>query len=219
MNFFFLFFFFTDNLDFLNVNISDELLDLLICLSAYVVLLNESVIFIFDFLISIIFVHHLSDPDYLCFCPFPALPVQSLFPFLYFMVCRIWRRFWFNFTIVVCGDDILCYFFYWFSDFFFSAYIDKGLECCQKSGRYWFLCWICGWVVYIYIYIFQLIHSIAWILEVYIITFFRTQFDFVNGFIEGSAFMVGRMLTAVFWGVVADRYGRKLVIMFSIASA
>lgn len=154
MNFFFLFFFFTDNLDFLNVNISDELLDLLICLSAYVVLLNESVIFIFDFLISIIFVHHLSDPDYLCFCPFPALPVQSLFPFLYFMVCRIWRRFWFNFTIVVCGDDILCYFFYWFSDFFFSAYIDKGLECCQKSGRYWFLCWICGWVVYIYIYLY-----------------------------------------------------------------
>ncbi|KAH7677374.1 Major facilitator sugar transporter-like protein [Dioscorea alata] len=40
---------------------------------------------------------------------------------------------------------------------------------------------------------------------------------FYAGFV-GSAFMVGRMLTAVFWGVVADRYGRKLVIMFSIVS-
>lgn len=34
----------------------------------------------------------------------------------------------------------------------------------------------------------------------------------------GSAFMFGRVLTSVFWGVVADRYGRKPVIMFGTFS-
>lgn len=28
--------------------------------------------------------------------------------------------------------------------------------------------------------------------------------------------MVGRALTSVFWGIVADRYGRKPVILFGI---
>ena len=31
---------------------------------------------------------------------------------------------------------------------------------------------------------------------------------------QGSAFMLGRALTSVFWGAVADRYGRKPVIVF-----
>jgi len=31
---------------------------------------------------------------------------------------------------------------------------------------------------------------------------------------EGSAFMLGRASTSVFWGAVADRYGRKPVIVF-----
>lgn len=39
--------------------------------------------------------------------------------------------------------------------------------------------------------------------------------SFYAGF-EGSAFMVGRTLTAVLWGIVADRYGRKPVIIFSV---
>jgi len=34
--------------------------------------------------------------------------------------------------------------------------------------------------------------------------------------VAGSAFMVGRTLTAVLWGIVADRYGRKPVIIFSV---
>ncbi|KAI3834477.1 hypothetical protein MKX03_012871 [Papaver bracteatum] len=34
----------------------------------------------------------------------------------------------------------------------------------------------------------------------------------------GSAFMFGRVLTSVFWGVIADRYGRKPVIMFGTFS-
>ncbi|XP_020583109.1 probable peptide/nitrate transporter At3g43790 isoform X2 [Phalaenopsis equestris] len=40
---------------------------------------------------------------------------------------------------------------------------------------------------------------------------------FYAGFV-GAAFMFGRTLTSVFWGVVADRYGRKPVIMISIVS-
>jgi len=31
---------------------------------------------------------------------------------------------------------------------------------------------------------------------------------------EGSAFMFGRALTSVLWGMIADRYGRKPVILF-----
>lgn len=38
--------------------------------------------------------------------------------------------------------------------------------------------------------------------------------SFYAGF-EGSAFMVGRTLTAVLWGIVADRYGRKPVMILS----
>ncbi|KAL2895677.1 hypothetical protein RDABS01_000675 [Bienertia sinuspersici] len=38
--------------------------------------------------------------------------------------------------------------------------------------------------------------------------------SFYAGF-EGSAFMVGRTMTAMLWGVVADRYGRKPVMILS----
>ncbi|KAI3419059.1 MFS domain-containing protein [Psidium guajava] len=40
---------------------------------------------------------------------------------------------------------------------------------------------------------------------------------FYAGFV-GSSFMVGRALTSVFWGVVADRYGRKPVILIGTFS-
>ncbi|XP_074276148.1 protein ZINC INDUCED FACILITATOR 1-like isoform X2 [Silene latifolia] len=39
--------------------------------------------------------------------------------------------------------------------------------------------------------------------------------SFYAGF-EGSAFMVGRFLTALLWGMVADRYGRKTVMILSM---
>uniref|UniRef100_A0A7N0TM52 Major facilitator superfamily (MFS) profile domain-containing protein n=1 Tax=Kalanchoe fedtschenkoi TaxID=63787 RepID=A0A7N0TM52_KALFE len=34
----------------------------------------------------------------------------------------------------------------------------------------------------------------------------------------GAALMLGRVFTSVFWGVIADRYGRKPVIIFGIVS-
>jgi len=34
--------------------------------------------------------------------------------------------------------------------------------------------------------------------------------------VTGSAFMFGRCLTSVIWGIIADRYGRKPVIMIGI---
>ncbi|KAF3539988.1 hypothetical protein F2Q69_00023862 [Brassica cretica] len=40
---------------------------------------------------------------------------------------------------------------------------------------------------------------------------------FYAGFV-GCSFMVGRTLTSVIWGIVADRYGRKPVILIGIAS-
>lgn len=34
----------------------------------------------------------------------------------------------------------------------------------------------------------------------------------------GAAYMIGRGVASVFWGVVADRVGRKPVIAFSVLS-
>jgi MFS family permease len=39
-----------------------------------------------------------------------------------------------------------------------------------------------------------------------------------NVYITGSAFMVGRFSTAVFWGMAADKYGRKPVIIIGVGS-
>ncbi|XP_076917659.1 protein ZINC INDUCED FACILITATOR-LIKE 1-like [Bidens hawaiensis] len=39
--------------------------------------------------------------------------------------------------------------------------------------------------------------------------------SYYAGFV-GSAYMIGRALTSVFWGVVADRYGRKPVILIGL---
>lgn len=36
--------------------------------------------------------------------------------------------------------------------------------------------------------------------------------------IQGAAFMLGRALTSVPWGMVADRWGRKPVIIIGLAS-
>ncbi|KAG4971010.1 hypothetical protein JHK85_037431 [Glycine max] len=35
---------------------------------------------------------------------------------------------------------------------------------------------------------------------------------------SGSSYMLGRCLTSVLWGIVADRYGRKPVIVIGIIS-
>ncbi|XP_022139009.1 protein ZINC INDUCED FACILITATOR-LIKE 1 [Momordica charantia] len=40
---------------------------------------------------------------------------------------------------------------------------------------------------------------------------------FYAGFV-GASYMIGRALTSVFWGMVADRYGRKPVILFGIVT-
>lgn len=44
--------------------------------------------------------------------------------------------------------------------------------------------------------------------------FVEIRINAYDQFREGSSFMVGRALTSVFWGAVADRYGRKPVIVF-----
>jgi MFS family permease len=34
----------------------------------------------------------------------------------------------------------------------------------------------------------------------------------------GSAYMLGRALTSILWGMIADRYGRKPVVIIGIIS-
>jgi MFS family permease len=47
----------------------------------------------------------------------------------------------------------------------------------------------------------------------------KTEKDigFYAGFV-GCSFMLGRALTSVFWGIVADRYGRKPIILLGTIS-
>jgi MFS family permease len=40
---------------------------------------------------------------------------------------------------------------------------------------------------------------------------------FLVGF-AGAAFMVGRAMTAVLWGIAADKYGRKPVMLIGLIS-
>jgi MFS family permease len=40
---------------------------------------------------------------------------------------------------------------------------------------------------------------------------------FYAGFV-GSSFMIGRALTSIFWGKLADRYGRKPIILIGTFS-
>ncbi|XP_048326202.2 protein ZINC INDUCED FACILITATOR-LIKE 1-like isoform X2 [Ziziphus jujuba] len=45
----------------------------------------------------------------------------------------------------------------------------------------------------------------------------QEDISFYGGFV-GSSFMLGRALTAVYWGIIADRYGRKPVIIIGTIS-
>jgi MFS family permease len=40
----------------------------------------------------------------------------------------------------------------------------------------------------------------------------------ISYYLEGCSFMLGRALTSVFWGIVADRYGRKPIILLGTIS-
>ena len=80
---------------------------------------------------------------------------------------------------------------------------DKRFPYCGKRGGYRLLCWFCGWACANRFWILSKWKSslIFWFLW-YLLSF------------EGSSFMFGRFLTSVLWGLIADHYGRKPVIMF-----
>lgn len=81
---------------------------------------------------------------------------------------------------------------------------DKGLSDCRKRGGHWLLCWISKQVYKKYLLKLR-IHSILLLLLTFVI-------------LLGSSFMFGRALTSVLWGILADRYGRKPVIIFGTIS-
>ena len=67
---------------------------------------------------------------------------------------------------------------------------------------------------------------VTWVRLLLVFPFFEV-FNFCKVFIcdvcmiqnvAGSAFMLGRCLTSLFWGTVADRIGRKPVITIGIMS-
>lgn len=45
-----------------------------------------------------------------------------------------------------------------------------------------------------------------------------TATDTDYGLLTGSAFMIGRFLTSMHWGIVADKYGRKPVMICGVLS-
>jgi MFS family permease len=43
-------------------------------------------------------------------------------------------------------------------------------------------------------------------------------FIYISSLSLGASYMIGRGLASVFWGIIADRIGRKPVIAFSVFS-
>ncbi|KAK6234717.1 hypothetical protein SCA6_010054 [Theobroma cacao] len=103
-----------------------------------------------------------------------ALPISSLFPFVYFMIR--------DFHIAKREEDIG----------FYAGFVGNIISVTNVQ---------------------QLLYAIK----------FRLQNELVLNYsnllsLLGSSFMVGRALTSLFWGVVADRYGRKPIILMGIFS-
>ncbi|KAK1393618.1 Protein ZINC INDUCED FACILITATOR [Heracleum sosnowskyi] len=94
-----------------------------------------------------------------------ALPISSLFSFVYFMIR--------DFHIAAREEDIGYY----------AGFLSKFLRSIYTG----------------------FVHSILSLLLTFVV-------------LSGSSFMFGRALTSVLWGILADRYGRKPVIIFGMIS-
>lgn len=82
-----------------------------------------------------------------------------------------------------------------------SFSVDKRFPYCQEGGRYRVLCGLCRYDD----------HDLPQTLiafRFYLIT------QIIILYFQGSAFMFGRAVTSVLWGLIADKYGRKPVILF-----
>ena len=110
---------------------------------------------------------------------------------------------------------------------------DKGPACRSKGGRHWILRWFPR-----YVSICFSCHSLTqshstqpnqWLTKKSVLCFFfsfsgasEISFDlllfFQPSFSSGAAYMIGRGVASVFWGVAADRVGRKPVLAFSVFS-
>ena len=52
----------------------------------------------------------------------------------------------------------------------------------------------------------------------YILLYFFLENYYISSFSLGASYMIGRGIASVFWGIIADRIGRKPVIAFSVFS-
>lgn len=115
-----------------------------------------------------------------------------------------------------------CYFAYWsrhlhiqFKFAFSPLVIDRRSTCGKKGTRYWTVCWFSWWesipshlnnvVLYTILLENILTHSMKHIWWCCLCC-------------TGASYFVGRFLSSLFWGVVADRIGRKPIIVFSVLS-
>jgi len=162
------------------------------------------------------------------FLSIPALPIQSLFPYIYFMVC-IWSR----------AGTWLHYEIYWLLTLYYCCNAtDQGHEYRKAGGRHRVLCWICWWVTsprgfrscLVYVYTLNL-NQIACAFPLNnketIVIDLLSQFDntVITSYSQadynsllGSSYFFARALSSVPWGIFADKYGRKPCIVISILS-
>ncbi|KAB5519231.1 hypothetical protein DKX38_023550 [Salix brachista] len=124
-----------------------------------------------------------------------ALPISSLFPFLYFM---------FHSLTLDC-NEIAC-------ALFIVCCLDHDYERTQNydgPANLLFFHVLLSYVVILQIYFLQI--------RDFHIAEREEDIGYYAGYV-GSAFMFGRALTSVLWGMIADRYGRKPVIIFGTVS-
>ena len=63
-------------------------------------------------------------------------------------------------------------------------------------------------------YVGELLSSLVKFLVIFFYLYLNILTDLIKN-VEGASYMLGRALTSIFWGIIADRYGRKPVIIFA----
>ncbi|MBA0836210.1 hypothetical protein Goarm_008443 [Gossypium armourianum] len=99
-----------------------------------------------------------------------------------------------------------------------SINVSKTKSCLMLLFRYKFSALqISSLFPFVYFMCYFVYGFFGWQIRDFHIAKREEDIGFYAGFV-GSSFMVGRALTSLFWGVVADRYGRKPVILIGTFS-
>jgi len=131
---------------------------------------------------------------------FAALPISSLYPFLYYMV-----SFWSSTVLFFCHRLLIV------SLTCLLCFHRLRILVSQRRRK------ILGFMLVLLVRTDKTFASVTCysVVNLHIYTVCSNDISY---YLEGCSFMLGRALTSVFWGIVADRYGRKPIILLGTIS-